>query len=98
MANIIEKAEDYVSTAKIDEEVLSDKLSEFLAVERGGIKLYERALEYVMDSAVSEKFREFLEQTAITRLSFCALLLNWASTLPMSVQRRKSRSKRPPGY
>jgi hypothetical protein len=32
MPNIIEKAGDYVSSAKISLDVLSDKLSEFLAV------------------------------------------------------------------
>jgi rubrerythrin len=63
VANIIEKAEDYVSSAKISHDVLRDKLSEFLAVERGGLKLYERALQIVKDSAVSQKFREFREQT-----------------------------------
>jgi rubrerythrin len=63
MANIVEKAEDYVSSAAIDTSVLRDQLSEFLAVERGGLILYERALEIVADAEVSRKFREFLEQT-----------------------------------
>lgn len=40
-----------------------DKLSEFLAVERGGIKLYQAALQIVQDRQVSEKFQEFFEQT-----------------------------------
>jgi hypothetical protein len=60
MANIIEKAEDYVSSAAIDTSVLRNQLSEFLAVERGGLILYERALEIVADAQVSRKFREFL--------------------------------------
>jgi rubrerythrin len=63
MANIIEKAEDYVSSARISMEMLTDKLSEFLAVERGGLKLYEEALRIVTDSEVSKKFELFREQT-----------------------------------
>lgn len=63
MANIIEKAEDYISSTKISRDVLRDKLSEFLAVERGGVKLYEQALRIVTDSQVSQKFQTFLEQT-----------------------------------
>jgi rubrerythrin len=63
MANIIEKTEDYLSSARISHDVLRDKLSEFLAVEKGGLKLYELALQIVTDPVVSEKFREFREQT-----------------------------------
>jgi len=63
MANIIEKAEDYVSSARILHEVLREKLSEYLAVEKGGLKLYERALQVVVDPEVSRKFHEFREQT-----------------------------------
>jgi rubrerythrin len=63
MASIIEKAEDYMSSARISREVLRDKLSEFLMVERGGLKLYELALQIITDVAVSEKFREFHDQT-----------------------------------
>ena len=63
MASIIEKAEDYVTSATISRDVLRDKLSEFLAVERGGLKLYDRALQIVSDAEVSRKFRDFREQT-----------------------------------
>jgi len=63
MANILEKAEDYISSARISHDVLRDKLSEFLAVERGGLKLYELALQIVTDPTVSAKFREFRDQT-----------------------------------
>lgn len=63
MASIIEKAEDYVSSASVSRELLRDKLSECLTVERGGLKLYERALQIVTDPDVSMKFREFREQT-----------------------------------
>jgi rubrerythrin len=63
MANIIEKAEDMMSSATISPEVLRDKLSEFLAVERGGISLYEQAVRIVKDPDVSGKFAEFLDQT-----------------------------------
>ena len=40
-----------------------DVLSEFLAVEMGGQKLYEKALTLVSDSEVRSKFREFHRQT-----------------------------------
>jgi len=63
MASIIEKAEDYVTSASISRDVLRDKLSEFLAVERGGLKLYDRALQIISDAEVSRKFRDFREQT-----------------------------------
>jgi rubrerythrin len=63
MANVIEKAEDYLSTATISREVLRDKLSEFLAVEKGGLKLYEQALRIVSDSDLRKKFSEFRDQT-----------------------------------
>jgi len=63
MANVIEKAEDYMSSATISHEMLRDKLSEFLAVEKGGLKLYERALQTVRDPDVVKKFTTFREQT-----------------------------------
>jgi rubrerythrin len=63
MANIIEKAEGYVSSATISMEMLRDKLSEFLAVERGGLKLYDEAIKIVTDSQVSKKFEVFRDQT-----------------------------------
>ena len=63
MSNVIEKAGDYLTSARISHEMLRDKLSEFLAVERGGLKLYEQALLLVSDPKVSQRFGEFLEQT-----------------------------------
>ncbi|MBV8451637.1 MAG: DUF892 family protein [Deltaproteobacteria bacterium] len=63
MSSIVEKAEDYLTSAKISREMLYDKLSEFLAVEKGGLKLYEEALRIVTDQEVAEKFRTFKEQT-----------------------------------
>ena len=63
MGNIVEKAEDYISSATISREVLRDKLSEFLMVERGGLKLYEQALQVVTDATVAAAFQEFREQT-----------------------------------
>jgi len=64
MANIIERAEDLVSSSSISHDMLRDKLSEFLAVERGGLKLYGQALRLVSDPEVSGRFREFREQTS----------------------------------
>lgn len=63
MANILEKAEDYVSSTTISMEMLRDKLSEFLAVERGGLKLYDEAIRIVTDTEISKKFELFREQT-----------------------------------
>jgi hypothetical protein len=67
MANIVEKAEDYVSSATISIEKLHDKLSEFLAVERGGLKLYDEKLRVITDPQVSKKFEVFRDQTSSTR-------------------------------
>ncbi len=36
MGSILEKAEDYMTSAKISREMLREKLSEFLTVEKGG--------------------------------------------------------------
>jgi rubrerythrin len=63
MANVIEKAGDYVSSATISMEMLHDKLSEFLAVERGGLKLHDEAIRIVTDPQVSKQFEVFLDQT-----------------------------------
>jgi rubrerythrin len=63
MSQIMEKMEDYVSSSTISRAMLMDKLSEFLVVERGGVKLYQTALQIVRDPEVSEKFKEFYEQT-----------------------------------
>jgi rubrerythrin len=63
MAEIMEKVKDYTSSAKIKETVLMDKLSEFLAVEKGGVKLYQTALHQVRDPEVRNKFEEFYNQT-----------------------------------
>jgi rubrerythrin len=63
MANLIEKAQDYMRSVNISHAVLRDKLSEFLEVEKGGLKLYEEALRIITDTDISEKFRTFHEQT-----------------------------------
>jgi hypothetical protein len=59
MANIIEKAEDYVSSATISMEMLCDKL--FLAVERGG--LIRRNGKDRNRPQVSKQFEVFRDQT-----------------------------------
>ncbi len=63
MAELTEKVKDFFTSAKINKSTLMDVLSEFLAVEMGGQKLYEKALTLVSDSEVKTKFREFLRQT-----------------------------------
>lgn len=63
MANVVEKAADYLQYAAISPSHLKDKLSEFLMVEKGGIKLYQKALQIVKDAKVKERFQVFYEQT-----------------------------------
>ncbi len=45
MAELTEKVKDFFTSAKINKSTLMDVLSEFLAVEMGGQKLYEKALD-----------------------------------------------------
>jgi len=63
MAELTEKVKDFFTSAKINKSTLMDVLSEFLAVEMGGQKLYEKALGLVSDSEVRSKFHEFHRQT-----------------------------------
>jgi rubrerythrin len=63
MSEITETVKDYFTTSKFKRDELMDKLSEFLTVERGGVKLYEAALRHVHDREVKEKYQEFLRQT-----------------------------------
>ncbi len=63
MAELTEKVKDFFTSARINERTLMEVLSEFLAVEMGGQKLYEKALGLVSDSEVRSKFHEFHRQT-----------------------------------
>jgi rubrerythrin len=63
MAEITEMVKDFFTNAQINMKTLQDVLSEFLAIEKGGQKLYEKALGIVSDSEVRAKFREFHKQT-----------------------------------
>jgi rubrerythrin len=63
MADLSEKVIDFFTNAKVNMRTLHEVLSEFLAVEVGGQKLYERALELVTDTEVRSKFREYHRQT-----------------------------------
>lgn len=63
MSDIAETVKDYFTSADFKREELMDKLSEFLTVEEGGVKLYEAALKQVHDREVKEKFHEFHKQT-----------------------------------
>jgi rubrerythrin len=49
--------------APLGTEWLKDFLSEMLAVEMGGVKLYEKALDQLEHSELEEKLTEFLHQT-----------------------------------
>ena len=44
---------------------LINKLSEFLAIERGGVKLYEAALQMLPDPEVLSRFGQFYVQTRL---------------------------------
>jgi rubrerythrin len=63
MAEIMEKVKDYTTSADIKRPLLMEKLSEFLAVEKGGVKLYETAIQQVRNPDVLNRFREFYQQT-----------------------------------
>jgi rubrerythrin len=63
MAQLAEKIIDYMSSVGIDRAALINKLSEFLAVEKGGVKLYDAALSCVQDAEIKKKFKEFHKQT-----------------------------------
>jgi rubrerythrin len=63
MAEMIEKVKDYTTSANINRSLLMDKLSEFLAVEKGGVKLYEVAIQKIRNPDVLNRFREFHQQT-----------------------------------
>ena len=63
MSEMAEKVKDYFTSSKFKREEIMDKLSEFLTVEKGGVKLYEAALKHVKDTEVKAKFHEFHKQT-----------------------------------
>src|SRR5437016_2606901 len=63
MSEIAETVKDYFTSTNFKPTELMDKLSEFLTVERGGIKLYEAALKHVHNREVKGKFQEFHMQT-----------------------------------
>jgi rubrerythrin len=67
MADITEKIQDFFTNAHVNPETLKKVLSECLAVETGGQRLYKRALELVSDTEVRTKFREFHSRRSGTR-------------------------------
>ena len=67
MSELTEKIKDYTTNANIKRPLLMDKLSEFLAVEKGGIKLYELAIQQVRDSDVLSRFRDVLSEHGYDR-------------------------------
>lgn len=58
-----EKVKDHTTSENFIPELLMDRLSEFLTVEKGGAQLYQAALQLVRDPEVLDKFREFHEET-----------------------------------
>jgi len=75
MAELTEKVKDFFTSARINNSTLMGLLSEFLAVETGGQKLYEKALTMVSDSEVRSKFREFHRQTLKHQLVLTDVIL-----------------------
>jgi rubrerythrin len=63
MAEFTEKVRDFFTNAEISNSHMMNLLSEFLAVEMGGEKLYVKALTLVFDPEVKSKFKEYLDQT-----------------------------------
>ncbi len=63
MANLLDSARDWTTNSKIDHQGLLDKLSESMAVERGGQRLYEAAIERIRDRETVEHFKHFYEHT-----------------------------------
>jgi rubrerythrin len=63
MAELTEKIKDYMSSTTVKHDRLMARLSEFLAVEQGGKKIYQRALQMARDPEVQKKFQIFYEQT-----------------------------------
>jgi len=63
MAEMVETVKDYTTSANIKRPLLMERLSEFLAVEKGGVKLYEAAIQQVRNPDVLNRFREFYQQT-----------------------------------
>jgi len=62
-------------------EWLRDFLSEMLAVEKGGVKLYERALSDLEHSELEDKLNEFLQQTH-RHVELCTSMLEAACGNP----------------
>src|SRR4051812_3276616 len=58
----------------MEQQVLLDKLSEFLMVEQGGLQLYRVAAERCTLPALKEHYQEFGEQTARHRLAHAQLI------------------------
>lgn len=65
----------------ISAEWLRDFLSEMLAVEKGGVKLYERALSDLEHSELEDKLTEFLQQTH-RHVELCTSMLEAAGGDP----------------
>jgi hypothetical protein len=62
----------------INAQWLKDFLSEMLAVEKGGVKLYERALSDLQHSEYEDKLNEFLRQTE-RHVELCTEMLQAAA-------------------
>jgi uncharacterized protein (DUF305 family) len=65
----------------LGEEWLKDFLSEMLAVEKGGVKLYEKALSELKHSELEQKLTDFLRQTQ-RHVELCTEMLEGAAGDP----------------
>src|ERR687886_2580872 len=58
----------------MEQQVVLDKLSEFLMVEQGGLELYRVAAERCMLPALKQRYQEFGQQTARHRAVYVQLI------------------------
>src|SRR5579862_410114 len=66
-------------SSSLDSEWLKDFLSEMLAVEMGGVKLYEKALNELEHAELEEKLTQFLRQTE-RHVELCTEMLEAAGS------------------
>jgi rubrerythrin len=58
----------------MEQQVLLDKLSEFLTVEQGGLQLYEVAASHAVEPELQRRYQQFAQQTAQHRAVLVTLI------------------------
>ena len=81
-------------SSSLNSQWLRDFLSEMLAVEKGGVKLYQKALDELTHSEYEDKLNEFLRQTE-RHVELCtAMRLRPAPTPTIKVRLRPRITRR----